>query len=541
MARSTPLAQLRLSLAAGAIQAAGLVSIVISARRGGLLVLGGALLLLGGAVRRRLVVAWVLTVGVMGVVVVVAASGARHWSVAALLCLAAVLPARLDMVVPASRQRLAAASRGAATGVLVLVGIGVATTMLITVGTSRPSLGSAVRDVLRQTLGGLGGWRTSSRVGTDLYAGLPAMTGLAALILLAVVLCPMPDAPEPDAEVRRRVALLCDSTDGDSLAPFTRRHDKSYVFSSDGRAVIGYRVIFGMCIAGPGPVGASDARSDALAKFVQRCAERGWRPAMIGASDDVRQLARGAGMRGIRIGDLAVLQVATFDMNRPALRNVRQAVQRTRNAGVVVTMHREGELVDGPRAELVDVVRQWRGGRSELGFAMTLDRLLENTYPDTVIAVAHHHGRAVGFQRYLLCRGGSSLSLDVMPRLPHAPNGVNERLIVEALAWAATRSIDDVSLNFAAFRTLFEAEPSTTRAVLRRGAHLLDSFINVESLYRFNAKFRPDWVPRHVLYRSYLDIPRLLCASLRLEFGHHRRSSEVTLDKAAKEYKSAPK
>ncbi|MGZ7087523.1 MAG: hypothetical protein ACXVIH_14440, partial [Ilumatobacteraceae bacterium] len=141
MARSTPLAQLRLSLAAGAIQAAGLVSIVISARRGGLLVLGGALLLLGGAVRRRLVVAWVLTVGVLGVVVVVAASGARHWSVAALLCLAAALPARLDMVVPASRQRLAAASRGAATGVLVLVGIGVATTMLITVGTSRPSLG----------------------------------------------------------------------------------------------------------------------------------------------------------------------------------------------------------------------------------------------------------------------------------------------------------------------------------------------------------------------------------------------------------------
>ncbi len=484
--------------------------------------LGVALVLLGGAVRRRLVIAWVLTVGLLGVVAIIAASGSRHWSVAALLCLAAVLPARLDVVVPADRERLAAASRVAATGIIVLVGIGVATTMLVGVGTSRPTLGSAVRDVVRQTMGGLGGWHSTSRVGSDLYAGLPAMTGLAALILLAVVLCPMPDTPESNTEVRRRVALLCDSPDGDSLAPFTRRQDKSYIFSEDGRAVIGYRVIFGMCVAGPGPVGAHDARGDALAMFVQRCAERGWRPAMIGASDEVRQVARDAGLRGIRIGDLAVLRVATFDMDRPPMRNVRQAVQRTRNAGVEVTMHREGELVGRPRAELVEVVRQWRRGRSELGFAMTLDRLLENTYPEAVIAIAHHEGRAVGFQRYLLCRGDRSLSLDVMPRLPQAPNGVNERLIADAVAWAATRGIDDVSLNFAAFRTLFEAEPSAVRAVLRRGAHLLDSFINVESLYRFNAKFRPEWFPRHVLYQSYLDIPRLLFASLRLEFGHHR-------------------
>jgi lysyl-tRNA synthetase class 2 len=368
---------------------------------------------------------------------------------------------------------------------------------------------------------------STGSVARAVIAGLPAATAAVALVTLAILLLPMPDAPEEDASVRRSVDVLCTSPDSDSLAPFTRRRDKSYVFASDGRAVIGYRVVHGVCIAGPGPVGAADAHADALAAFVQRCNDRGWRPAMIGADDHDRGLARRYGLRGIRIGDEAVLRVAEYRLDQPAMRNVRQAVKRTRNAGVSVSVHREAELSIQLRAALGEVLHDWRRGAGELGFTMTLDQLLNNTYPDAVIVVAHHNGHPVGFQRYVSCHGGACMSLDVMPRLRHAPNGINERLITEAIDWGSANGVDQLSLNFAAFRTLFEARQSTTRRPLRWAVHRLDPLINVESLYRFNAKFRPGWVPRHVLYRSVVDLPFILYAALRLEFGHRREESSA--------------
>ena len=232
-------------------------------------------------------------------------------------------------------------------------------------------------------------------------------------------------------------------------------------------------------------------------------------------------------MHAIQIGDEAIVHVAAFRLDRPSMRNVRQAVQRTRNSGVTVSVHIEGRLDATTRGALIAVVDEWRKGSSELGFAMTLDHLLDGTHGDAVIVVARHDGAVVGFQRYLVCRGGTGLSLDVMPRIRSAPNGTNERLIVEAIGFAGERGITDVSLNFAAFRTLFESAPTVGHRSVRRVVHFLDPLINVESLYRFNAKFRPDWYSRYVLFRSPLDLPIFVAAALHLEFG--RRTTESTV------------
>ena len=240
---------------------------------------------------------------------------------------------------------------------------------------------------------------------------------------------------------------------------------------------------------------------------------------MIGASHDVRTLARPMRMHGLQIGDEAIVEVAPFHLDTPPMRNARQAVKRTHNSGVTTTVHREGQLDPRTLEGLRAIAEEWRRGGGELGFAMTLDHLLDGTHSEALLFVAWHDGRAVGFQRYLLCRGGTGLSLDVMPRIRRSPNGVNERLIVDAVEWSRTHGVTEVSLNFAAFRELFESAPTVAHRVVRRVVHLLDPFINVESLYRFNAKFRPAWYSRHVLFRSPCDVPFFLVAALWLEFA----------------------
>jgi lysyl-tRNA synthetase class 2 len=422
--------------------------------------------------------------------------------------------------------RLAALSGGA------LAVIGAATALLSPApGEPRPTLAGAVHEALSRMVGRSISWNSGRPTVRAINDSLPVLAALAVLAALFVVVGPMRDLAEPGDDERRRVEHLCASADSDLLAPFTTRRDKRFVFSPDGRAAIGYRVAYGVAVAGAGPVGAPDAYPDALAAFIRRCDERGWRPAMIGASQSIRDLARPMGMHGLQIGDEAIVDVASFHLDTPPMRNARQAVKRTRNSAVATTAHREGQLDVATHDALQTVADEWRKGGGELGFAMTLDHLLDGTHGDAMLFVAWHEGRPVGFQRYLVCRGGTGLSLDVMPRIRHSPNGVNERLIVEAVEWSRAHCITEVSLNFAAFRELFESAPAEgTWAVghraVRRVVHLLDPFINVESLYRFNAKFHPNWYSRHVLFRSFFDVPFFLVAALRLEFSTRAPASK---------------
>jgi lysyl-tRNA synthetase class 2 len=41
--------------------------------------------------------------------------------------------------------------------------------------------------------------------------------------------------------------------------------------------------------------------------------------------------------------------------------------------------------------------------------------------------------------------------------------------------------------------------------------------VQIESLYRFNVKFRPDWEPRFLSYESSRDLPRIVLAALEAE------------------------
>ena len=45
----------------------------------------------------------------------------------------------------------------------------------------------------------------------------------------------------------------------------------------------------------------------------------------------------------------------------------------------------------------------------------------------------------------------------------------------------------------------------------------LSRWFQIESLYRFNVKFRPIWEPRFVVFRQTRDIPRIALAALEAE------------------------
>jgi lysyl-tRNA synthetase, class II len=99
--------------------------------------------------------------------------------------------------------------------------------------------------------------------------------------------------------------------------------------------------------------------------------------------------------------------------------------------------------------------------------------------------------------------------------------GVNELLIAQTLQRAGDLGVERVSLNFAVFRAALArgerigAGPGTR--AWRRLLLIASRWAQIESLYRFNAKFQPVWEPRFILYPDVGDLPRVAVAYLEAE------------------------
>lgn len=117
--------------------------------------------------------------------------------------------------------------------------------------------------------------------------------------------------------------------------------------------------------------------------------------------------------------------------------------------------------------------------------------------------------------------GSDGLSLDLMRRDRSAQPGLNDFMITEAIKVAPDLGVKRISLNFAAFRAaLARGERIGAGPVARawcRFLLFLSRWFQINSLYKFNEKFAPDWVPRFMVFASTRDAIRVALAALEAE------------------------
>src|SRR5919201_5767082 len=232
----------------------------------------------------------------------------------------------------------------------------------------------------------------------------------------------------------------------DTLAPFVLRGDKSYFFDADERAFLAYKVVGGVAIVSGDPIGPPGRFSALVGSFLEFAHRRGWRVAILGASERALDLYSAHGLHALYHGDEAVIETHSFSLAGRPIRKVRQSVHRLQRAGYRAEILKPSEVDDELRGELEDVARAWRGDQPERGFVMALDALFRLDDEHALFVVGKGpDGRAAGFLHFAVCRRGSALSLSSMPRLRSTPNGFNEWLVVEAPEWAHTNGFERVS------------------------------------------------------------------------------------------------
>jgi lysyl-tRNA synthetase class 2 len=106
------------------------------------------------------------------------------------------------------------------------------------------------------------------------------------------------------------------------------------------------------------------------------------------------------------------------------------------------------------------------------------------------------------------------MSLSFMRRDPGTPNGLTEFMVVKAVELLLERGIHEMSLNFAAFAKWIHSPEKRSERVLGKIVTLGNRFFQIESLYRFNAKFFPRWEPRYLVYDGTFGLPRASIAAL---------------------------
>jgi lysylphosphatidylglycerol synthetase-like protein (DUF2156 family) len=339
-----------------------------------------------------------------------------------------------------------------------------------------------------------------------------------------------PTTARPNPADLSRIWALVKETEGDPLAPFAMQDLKCYHFTADGTAAIAYRTRMGYAVVSGDPIGDETQFAELVADFAAMCHTRGWRLVVLGCSQRRLDLwadatVLGQTLRAVPIGRDVVIDVTTFDMVGRKYRNLRQAVQRTQNFGITTEVVSEQGLDGRVLAELTDVLlASPSGARSERGFSMCLDGALEGRYPGVQLIIARDKlGRVQGFHRYVTAGHGSEVSLDVPWRRRGAPNGIDERLSVDMIAWARDHGAERLSLAFAAFPEIFnDKNRGRLSSLIYTAIHLGDALIALESLYRYLRKFHALGDRRYVMATLTQILP-LLVVLLSLEFTPRRR------------------
>jgi lysyl-tRNA synthetase, class II len=387
------------------------------------------------------------------------------------------------------------------------------------------SFGTRVEETLYGLVGVSGPVQWVPEARGDLFSIFTGALGLFTLVVTAYLfLRPAePRARLGAADAARVRELLAKHGDRDSLGYFALRNDKSVIWSPTGKACVCYRVVSGVMLASGDPIGDPEAWPGAIGPFLDEATRHAWAPAVMGCSELGAEVwCREGHLTALELGDEAIVNVADFSLAGRNMRNVRQMVNRVAKHGYVAEVRRVADIPPAELDAIVKVADSWRGSHTERGFSMALGRIGDNARGDNdcVLVTAKEDGvvRAV---LQLVPWGADGLSLDLMRRDKSAQGGLNDFLITETIKAAPGLGVKRISLNFAMFRAALErGERIGAGPVLKAWRSLLifaSKWFQIESLYKFNAKFCPVWQPRFFVFPGTKDAPRIAIAALEAE------------------------
>ena len=319
------------------------------------------------------------------------------------------------------------------------------------------------------------------------------------------------------AELRAREIVRRHGTG--TLDYFALRDDKQWFFHRD--SLVAYAVLGGVCLVSPDPIGPFSERAHVWDSFRRHVDRHGWSLGVMGASEEWLPTYQASGMRFLYIGDEAVVDTRQFSLDGGKMKGLRQAVNRVARYGYTVRFLDPAHLQPADAARMAELMAKNRRGEKERGFSMMLGRIFDPRDTGLLLTLVEGpDGDPVAMCQFVPSPAIDGYSLDLMRRDPgDHPNGLLDFALCSTITHLRESKMKGLSLNFAAFRSVLEGEAGdgVTHRVERWALRRLSGVLQIETLWRFNAKYEPRWLPRYIVFDSAEQFVPVVAQILRAE------------------------
>jgi phosphatidylglycerol lysyltransferase len=246
-------------------------------------------------------------------------------------------------------------------------------------------------------------------------------------------------------------------------------------------------------------------------RFLLAARKRRRLAAFIPATTRFAQAAVSSGMSAVKVGAAPYFDLQQWSPRGDRAKKMRSGINQAHRAGISVETI--GTVEEKIRIETAALCRSWlqtRRAATNFGWLFVLDPF-QHTETKRFFAARDQQGRLVGFLAASPIPERDGWYLEDILRLPDAPSGTADLLVVEALTRLAADGAKLATLGTSPLAkdgadVVATGSHPLSELMLPRAAARLERFYNFEGLRRFKSKFVPSWweseyvlVPRGVM------------------------------------------
>lgn len=331
--------------------------------------------------------------------------------------------------------------------------------------------------------------------------GLRALLGLAiasSALALFSLLRPAhfrTEGPTPE-DLAQAVAI----TMGQDLADanLVRMGDKRLLFSPSGKSYIMYGIHGRSWIALADPVGLEEEFPELVWQFVGAARAGGGRAAFYQISPILLSACADVGLRAFKLGELAVIDLAQFEIKGSRFANLRQSYNRGLRDGLTFTIV-PPQGVAAVLPALRAVSDGWLAHHDAREKTFSLGAFEDAYVLAQPVAVVRLEDDIVAFATLMVTDTRAEATVDLMRFAPEAPKGTMDFLFASILEHLRAEGYRQFNLGMAPLSGMAqrEAAPVWDRvggALFEHG----ERFYNFKGLRAFKSKFHPRWEPRYL-------------------------------------------
>jgi phosphatidylglycerol lysyltransferase len=328
----------------------------------------------------------------------------------------------------------------------------------------------------------------------------------------------------PSAEELSRALAIIRAQDR-SATMLALMGDKSFLFSSSGKSFLMYAKRGRSWVALFDPVGQRKEWPELVWRFVELADDHGGRAAFYQVRPDNLPLYLDAGLRVVKVGEEACIDLDQFNLEGSERYGLRQAIKRGEREGLMFQILSPRTAFENGGV-LNQISERWLTRHSAAERRFSVAAFEPRFIAAQSAALALRHGEPQAFVTFMTTDLHSEATIGLMRQVPDAPPYTMEFMFTQLALELKARGYKMLSLGMAPLAGIGRTPLSSK---WNRLAGLLwehgGPIYNFRGLRSFKNKFRPSWEPRYLAASGTIGPFISLADVAALASSHGRDSS----------------